>query len=485
MGKIALVRTALKSRVVRELVGERTVDFFAYLTTDEKDESGGGIISTVIKIGTKLVGFATSILFSVGRWLLRNLWDIILTVSFEIAYFDWAQTDEQIQRQMESSNVQIAAAAGELLGVGAIWLASIGLAGLATMKWPVIAGKVLLDLAEEGGDEIRAELRGFLTSVRNALARNIVMGTFLTARQLRLFGLRPIEREREPWTIAGQIEERVESIPSQVLQTFVENFLEGATDALIEVGYVVTYSIEDFYRSQAMANRGQLGPDRGVKITPDERKNDEFVIITGPQELAQQQVETVLNQHRFVHNRDLGQLVGMPARDYLRGGVQLRKLEMVFKSKQQPPWIAPPGEEAIKEVSYSIPEVEHGLTWNELKLAGRPWLWGRHYCNANLEGGRKMRVHGATADEAEEKLRELAALSRLNILTISTGEERERPNTLKKYSTRMYPAYATLLVRRPTYDQRGISDLSGQTYSQEEIRIDLWPDTEPPGVVAV
>lgn len=485
MSKIALVRTALKSRAVRELIGERTVDFFAYLTTGEKDEGGGGIIRTVLKIGTKLVGFVSGIVFGVGRWLLSNLWDIILTVSFEIAYFDWNQTDAQIKAQMESSNVQIAAAAGELLGVGSIWLASIGLAGLATMKWPVIAGKVLLDLAEEGGDEIRAELRGFLTSVRNALARNIILGTFLTARQLRLYGLRPIEGEREPWTIAGQIEERIDSIDNNLLRVFVENFLEGATDAIIEVGYVVTYSIEDFYRSQAMANQGQLGPDRGVKITPDERKNEEFVVITGPQELAQQQVETVLNQHRFVHNRDLGQLVGMPARDYLSGGVQLRKLEMVFKSKQTPPWIAPPGEEAIKEVSYSIPEVDFNLTWNELKLAGRPWLWGRHYCNANLEGGRKMRVHGATADEAEEKLRELAALSRLNILTVSTGEEKQRPQTLKKYSTRMYPAYATLLVRRPTYDQRGISDLSGQTYSQEEIRIDLWPDNEPPGVIAL
>ncbi len=485
MGAIAITRSVLKSQAVRALIGERTVDFFAYLTTDEDEGGILGFIGGVINFAIKLIGFVSRVVFNVGRWFLRNVWDIILTVSFEIAYFDWNQTDEQLMSQMENTNVQIAAAAGELLGVGSVWLVSIGLAGLATMKWPVIAGKVLLDLAEEGGDEIRAELRGFLTATRNALARNYVLGTFLTARQLHLFGLKPVEAEREPWTIAGAIEERVESIDNQALEAFVENFLEGATDAIIEVGYVVTYSIEDFYRSQDMANQTQLGPPRGVKIAPDERKKDEFVVITGPQELAQQQVETVLNQHRFVHNRDLGQLVGMPARDYLRGGVQLRKLEMVFKSKQTPPWIAPPGEEAIKEVSYSIPEVEFNLTWNELKLAGRPWLWGRHYCNANLEGGRKMRVHGATADEAEDKLRELAALSRLNILTISTGEEKQRPNTLKKYSTRMYPAYATLLVRRPTYDQRGISDLSGQTYSQEEIRIDLWPDTEPPGVVAL
>lgn len=222
------------------------------------------------------------------------------------------------------------------------------------------------------------------------------MGSFLTARQLELFGLKPIADQKEPWTIAGAIEEKVESIDNDILRAFVENFLEGAVDAITEVGYVVTYSIEDFYRTQKMANRDALGPERGVKVQPDERKPDEFIVITGPQELAKQSIETTLNQHRFIHNRDLGQLVGQPIQDYIRSGVQRRKLTMVFKSKESPPWVAPPGEDYIKEVSYTIPEVEMGLTWNELKVAGRTWMWGACRATANMSNGRQMAVYGAT-----------------------------------------------------------------------------------------
>ncbi|NET39354.1 MAG: hypothetical protein F6K19_46540 [Cyanothece sp. SIO1E1] len=43
----------------------------------------------------------------------------------------------------------------------------------------------------------------------------------------------------------------------------------------------------------------------------------------------------------------------------------------------------------------------------------------------------------------------------------------------------MFPAYATLLVRRGNADLEGRTDLEGNTYDEELIRIDLWPDEEP------
>lgn len=42
-----------------------------------------------------------------------------------------------------------------------------------------------------------------------------------------------------------------------------------------------------------------------------------------------------------------------------------------------------------------------------------------------------------------------------------------------------------LLVRRPNYDNKGIADLSGQTYDEELVRIDLWPDEEPPNFLTL
>jgi len=482
MALIQIAREAFKSQVVREIIGERTLDVFKSLTTDEIGKDGeGNIITRLITWGYRLWGFVVNVIYQAGRWLLRNAWDIILAVSYEIAYFDWNQSDEMIRNQIRANNLNMVAQLGELVGVGSVWLGSVAIAGLATLKWPVLAGKIMLDLAEAGGDEIRSEVRGLLSAAKVSLARNAVLGSLLGARSLRLFGMEPITEPREPWILAEKIEERVDSIDNDYLRVFVENFIEGAVDSLIEVGYVVTYSVEEFYRSAQLAQEQALGEKRGVEIQFDERVPDEKIIVSGRQELTMQTVESALVNHRLVYGRDVGQIVGMSLPDYQRSGIHKRKLTIVFKSKDAPPWINPPGSDPCKEISYSIPEVEFNLTWQELKRAARPWNWGRFRATAKMETGRQMAVYGATESEAETKLRELAELSTLDILTMTVSEEKDRHINLRKYSTRMYPAYATLLVRRPTTDDRGVTGRDGQKYSSETIRVDLWPDTEPPG----
>ena len=486
MSTISINQDSLRSQVIRKLVGERTVDFFKAISTNEavSDEpDDDGILKRIISIGMGLVrglvGFAISLFKGFVKWALRNAWDIILTLTFEIAYFDWNQTDDSIRKQMAANELQIAAQLGQLLGAGSVWLVAISIAGLATFKWPVIAGKVLLDLAEEGGEEIRAELRGVLSATRNAVTRNAVLGTLLAARRLKWFGLEPITEQREPWTIAGAIEERIDNIADDKLRTFVENYIEAGVDALIEVGYVVTYSIEDYYRASKLAQEEVLGRNRGVVLTPDQRIPDERIILTGNQELAKQSIETAIMNHRWVANRDIGQLVGMPLAEYVRGGIRRRNLVVYFRSKEKPPWTALNGEGRIKEVSYTIPDPEINLKWAELKLAARAWNWGKFRCTAHLEDGRQMAVYGATPSDAEDKLRELHSLCTKAIYTVSVSEEKERHPNIRKEATRMYPCYATLTVKRPTNLDRGISDQLGQRYSTETTRIELWPDKEP------
>lgn len=91
-----------------------------------------------------------------------------------------------------------------------------------------------------------------------------------------------------------------------------------------------------------------------------------------------------------------------------------------------------------------------------------------------------MAVHGATASEAEQKLRELLTLSSLDILTLSVTEELDRNTRLKKEPRLMYPAFATLLIRRSTAERVGRTDLSGENFNEERIRIDLWTSSAPP-----
>lgn len=487
MSQIQIDRDSLKSQSIRFDIGERIIDVFSSLSSREGESDGeglirriaGGLLRPIRYLGRILAGFGIAVLRRARRWLLRNLWDIILSAAYEISYFDWNQSDDQIRAQMRANELQILAQLGELIGVGAVWMASIAIAGLATFKWPVISGAILLDLIEEGSDEIRAEVRSLLSSLANGLARNGILATMLLARRARVFGLEPIEESRQPWTISESISEKINSISGDRIRVIVENMIEAGIDSLIEVGYVVSYSIEDFYRASELAQRQILGEKRGAEIQFDERLDEEKIIVSGPQEIAQQSIENALTTHRLVYGRDIGQVVGMPLPDYQRAGIHRRKLTLVFKSKEKPPWVNAVGDEPVREYSYTIPEVHQGLTWRQIKQAAKPWTWGKSRCTANFENGRQMAIYAVTQDEAESKLRELAELSSLEILTISTSTEGDRHQNLRKEPIRIFPAYATLTVRKRTDTPNGVVDREGVRYSTETQRIELWPDSEP------
>lgn len=484
-----LSRNAFRSRIVRQLVGERTIDLFTSLTQPEPAQGGGnqggggalGFFRNVFNIGSRLTGFLIQSVLNFGGWLLRNLWDILVTAYYEFVNFDWNQTDASIRQQIQGNENAIASALGSLAGTGLVWTSAVLLAGGLTFKFPVIAGQVALSLAEEGGEEIRAQIAAFLSVAAQSTASNFILGGFLTLRRLRLFGLAPINDQREPWTIAEAIEERIEQIPDSRLRAFVESFLESVEESIIEAGYVVSYTLEDIYQANRMAVNNTFGTERALRIIPDERTEQESIVISGPQTFVQQQTQSVIATHQLIHNRDVGLIVGQPAEDWMKAGVQRRKLTIVFKSKERPPWIVPGGRKA-KEITVTVPEVERGLTWQELKTAARKFTWGRYRATANLDNGRQMAIYGATEQEAETKLRELKTLTLANIVTLSVTEEKDRNPNLRKEATEMWPAYATLLIRRPTTDPTGRTDLQGNTYNQETIRIDLWPESEPPNL---
>jgi len=472
--QLALSRNQFRSRVVRELAGDRTIDIFASLT--QKDETGG-IIGTFVGFAAKLAGFAIQAIVGGLKWLLRNLWEILVEAYFEVKNFNWNSTDAEVKKQIEQNETQIFAALGNLAGTGLVWTVGVVVAAGLTIKFPVLAGSVALKLAEEGGEEIRANIVNLIQTARNITVRNMILGGFLSARRLRLFGLAPVTTQKEPWTIAEAIDEKVEDIKDDKLRLFVENFLESFEESLIEMGYVVTYAIEDFYASQKLANRSLFGEEKTVQIIPDKRAEDEAILMSGGQHLLQQNIELALANHKLIYNRDVGQIVGQPAPDWARGTFQRRKMTIVFKSKEKPPWVS--ATETVREYTCTIPDVKTGLTWKEIKQAANPYTWGKFAAVGHFDNNRSMVVHGATKEQAERKFRELAALSTASLLTLNVAEEVERNPKLKKQATSIYPAYANLLIRRPTTELAGRTDLDGNNWEQEHPRIDLWTSEEP------
>jgi hypothetical protein len=486
MTLINITRSALKSQAVRSTLGERVFDLFGELNAKPDKDEDGNIIDWVIGAGKRLTGF---VLGGVKSWLssivggLGSFVRWALTGVVRLASFNWNAADAEIGRMMHANNLAMAAALGDLVGGGAVWLATIGIAGVAALKFPVLGGKIALELAEEGAEEIRAKVINCVNQAGNSLSQNALLWTYLQGRRAwrKALGMPPEVKEgAEPWILSEKIEQWIESIPDDLIRTFVDSAVESAAEAILEAGFVISYAIDDYYASAKLAQEAQFGEERTLKVTPDKRVDQEFITLTGPQTLIQQNVQTALTTHRWIHNRDVGHIVGQPAEDWLRAGMQRRKLTIVFKSKAEPPWSG--GTERVKEVSYTIPEPDTGLTWQRIKTAAKPFNWGKYRATANLDNGRQMAVYGATPVDAEDKLKELLPLSTGQLLTLSVSEEKDRHVNLKKEVTRMYPAYATLLIRRSTAELTGTNDLSGNNYKEDHIRIELWPDTEPEGI---
>ncbi|MEC4888292.1 MAG: hypothetical protein SAL70_44355, partial [Scytonema sp. PMC 1070.18] len=161
-------------------------------------------------------------------------------------------------------------------------------------------------------------------------------------------------------------------------------------------------------------------------------------------------------------------------------------LVITFYSVAQPPWRRDSGNRLVT-ATYSIPDVKTSkLDWNDIKLAcGGPngYMWGRFRATGILSNGRQMQVMGQTGDEAEDRLRALAALSNASIVkkpTISEDRAEDKDKKYLKQPTRIYPAYFTILNQYKSAGARGSGiPMSDGIYKRRQDKIDLWTETKP------
>lgn len=471
-------RPKFASQVIKSLIGERTIDTFAQLKSKDRPPDSG-FLGALFGNGLKIVGFLVKAAFGLLSWSWSALWGTLVEVYYEIKNFDWAQTDASLVSEMQQSVNTLAAALGQLTGTAIAWLGTIGLIGVASIQFPVISAYVALRVAEEAGDELRGKLLNLVSVTRNVGIRALLLSSLLTARKIKLFGLTPVTKTQKPWTLANRVDEFVKkTIPNETIRTFVENALESFEEGVIEAGYVVSFAVDDFYEMNRQANQNQFGNEKLIEIIPDTRVPEETLVLAGKSELIKPTIQGLINTHKMIENRDVGQIVGQPVDDYLKAKPQLRKLTIRFQGKEKPPFKDENGNR-VKQITYQIPDARQGLTWAEIKTAAKFWTWGKYRCTANLSNGRQMAVYGATPGEAESKLRELKTLTTAEILTLSVTEEKDRNLKLKKEATVMYPCDATLLVRRTTVSDPTHVALSGQGYSEERKRFKLYLDTAP------
>ncbi len=201
-------------------------------------------------------------------------------------------------------------------------------------------------------------------------------------------------------------------------------------------------------------------------------KSPQDIVLFGRQrDLKLAILQSMANQ-RIVWNKDVGQIIGLPAADAISAKPQERKLEIIFKETKQPPWKIKG--RYSKTIGYTIPEPKKGLTYTQIISVVQPFDWGPWRATAWLSNRRQMAVYGESRQESEKVLKKLATLSVAQIIKLHISEERISDPKFKKLPTRMFPAYATL-VSEPT-DIQGKPRQGDKGYKRERRRLNLYQE---------
>lgn len=214
----------------------------------------------------------------------------------------------------------------------------------------------------------------------------------------------------------------------------------------------------------------------------------ERIILKGNSALLKPLITEILAFHQILRDKDIGEFVGQTINEHVRAAPQALKLKVLFYSVQSPPWKAV----NLVKATYNVPFINRSkMDWSTIKAAcggANGYEWGRFRTTANITDSsgniRQMQVYGASESEAEQRFRALLTLSEGTIVTLSTAEEkkigkRATDKQLYKESTRVYPAYATIIHSEKIITESHNATLNGNYYRSRG-RVPLWTVTEPP-----
>lgn len=473
-------------------------------------KTDGGIIGGLWNAGKAFVNFIGG-LFNGLKFSASAIWDLFRGGLTALKAFDWNASDEALQQMVEGQNVGLASTWGGVVGKGLGWFAAIGIGYGISFICPVIGGAALansvaLAASKEALQEITGSLGGALRQTAQTIGSNLLISGYINFRKMLknaprgllegIYGKDTADFIQNTWGNKGginysfnyQMDEFIESIDNKYLKAFLESMFEEAWDSFTEAGFVIAAEIDNAYSQSKLEKKQELGTERSVVVYPDrEEKSEALTFVDTPQKLLKPAVQTALNQHRLIRNRDIGLVMGLPVEEYTRAKQQSLKLVINLFSVKQPPFFKRTTDN-FAWVTISIPDVKRSmLDWEKIKLAvggANGYTWGRFCAIAMLDTGRKITCYASTAPEAENLVERLLTLTEGKLQTLNIIEEtkagvRTTRRKLAKQPTQVYPAYFTILNWKETTDPNaGRATKKGQ-YRQSKGRVDLWTPTEP------
>lgn len=475
--RLAIIENTLNSRVIRQIRGDRGFNVAQALGTDLSNNSyggGGGFWGALGRITTKSIGFLLKGTGVILKWAWNWLKENTMQLLQELYYFDWNTADAQIKQEIESNNLQIVQGLGNLLGSGTVYLITISIANGLKAYFPVIAGRVALAVAEEGAQDLKGRLNGLISTAGENAIRNIALSSYVWLRR-QIKGA-PTPENNKPWVLTDKIDEKINGIQNKWLKSFTQGFKDGFEDALFDVGYIISWTLDDHYEATRQAQQQNVEPIRTIEVFPD-KDSEESITITDTQGDLEQSLNEYLTSHALVSNRDVGVIVGQPHEDWYGLKPQARKLIIEFRDKEKPPFANKQGK--TLRVQISIPDAKRGLDWNDLKTKIPKYTWGNSWAKLVFENRRFMHVWGATEQGAEQQARALAELSSLKIIQVSTGTVQSQDPRKKKKPTLLYPCFAQMLVRETVINPNNSVTIDSKNRAMTRDRIEIWRDEKP------
>jgi hypothetical protein len=448
----------------------------------------GGVIDILLSWGKRVVGFVISVLPVVGGWA-TTVWSWLVGAATAIVNFDWNASDKQIQEWMKGNNIALASTWGASLGEVGGSLAALTVGFGISMIVPVIGGSALAKivatrLIAEKADDIVSALRTALQATAATMAKNSGLSLYVNMRKLarNIPAFKDWGREGgKPFIIAEKVEESIQAIPNEYLRAFTSSFVDEFFDSFIEGGYIVANTIDEQWQLHKANATTILGKESTIEVYPDPEIKEEKITLKGNQRLLKPQLSNILATAQIVKNKDIGQFVGQPANERVKGAPMKRQLVIVLYSKAKPPFYDKLKKKYAKRVEVSIPDYKPGLTWQQIKEAAKGYTWGKFHGIAELDNGRKLDLWAGSDSEAVDKLKDFAKLTTAEVLSIRVSEQKDAKNVrVKKEPTKVYPVQVNFFVRKKARAGKGRATLTGDLEEKRE-RWDLWRDKEPQG----
>ncbi|WP_156815590.1 hypothetical protein [Pseudanabaena sp. PCC 6802] len=452
-------------------------------------KENGGMLDVLLGWGKRIVGFVVSLLPVVGGWA-TTVWSWLIGAATAIVNFDWNASDKQIEEWIKGNNIALASTWGNAVGEIAGSVAALAIGAGVSLLVPVIGGKALAAIVKsrliaERADDVIGALRSALQATVGTMAKNSGLSLYVNIRKaIRLIpAFKGWGREGgKPFIIAEKVEEAIQAIPNEYLRAFTDSAVDQFFESFVESGYIVANTIDEQWQLHKASATTILGKETTLEIYPDPEIKEEKIVLKGNQRLLKPQLSTVLANAQIIKNKDVGQIAGMPASEFVSAVPTMRSLTIILYSKEKPPFFDRKTKKRAKPVQVSIPDYKKGLTWQQIKDACKNHTWGKFHGIAKLDNGRTIEAWSSSEKEAVEKVKDYCKLSEAEIVSIRVTEQKETKNlSMKREPTRIYPVFVNFTVRKKASKSgKGRRTLTGNLEEKRE-RWELWRDKQPQG----